>query len=50
MDALVELLHTCLGVLGCGCLDDEFWQSRSTRRGGSSAAPPLGHPQPQAFR
>lgn len=50
MDTLAELLHTCLGVLGCGCLDDEFWQSRSSRRSHGAAASPLAHPRPQSFR
>ncbi|PRW45355.1 hypothetical protein C2E21_5711 [Chlorella sorokiniana] len=49
MDSLAELVHTCLGVLGCGCLDDEFWQSRRSRRH-DDAASPLAHPRPQSFR
>lgn len=53
MQALLELLHTCVGVFGCGCLDEDFWQPTLSRRragaaGHGSAAPPLHHPRPQA--
>lgn len=53
MQALWELLHTCVGVFGCGCLDEGVWgPTVSRRRGGAaghgSAAPQLHHPRPQA--
>lgn len=50
MQSLVELLHTCVGVFGCGCLDEDFWLSTRRRPSPAPAAPPLLHPRPQAFR
>lgn len=59
MNAVLELLHTCLGVCGCFCLDEDFWQGRSStgregqegrRWGACSGSGALLRPRPQAFR
>ena len=47
----MELLRTCLGVCGCGCLDEEFWAARpaAPRQPTTPAAPTLPRPQQQAY-
>ncbi|KAL4443951.1 hypothetical protein ABPG75_011688 [Micractinium tetrahymenae] len=50
MNAVLELLHTCLSFCGCFCLEEEFWQGRRTSERGTARSPgALAAPRPQAF-